>query len=401
MSFESTQPSLSRFLLCLGMLLPTACRASASLNLETPEVDAELEGSASAGGGAEASVRIIREGDKLTYPDAEIEFETASAELRRDTKAVIDGMAEVLRRYPELTVRVEGHTDSRGSAKANKSLSARRATTIEDALVHRGIAPGRLSTTSFGEERPERVEPPYCHNRAESKVAPDKLDECRAIWADNRRAAFVVVKGVETLPDDGEVVSVVSVSLPAKRTPAAVRRPDWALRLFTGYSMALMDGIAHHGGHLGVGLHASQRFGANHRGYIGGGPRLHYRGLGGRDRLANGDYDLTIHQLGAEGNLLVGGGSERVVGLFSLRLGLGASILRGSEESGDIDRDATKLGGWLMGGATVLGKVAPRWSVGGHAELGMIGVPGVGFAAEVGVNAAWHFGIGRRFRLKI
>lgn len=401
MPAPSIRPSLARPLASLLALSLAACHASASLRINSPKGRAEVEGSASVDGNAKASVRIVREGDKLTYPDAEIEFETASADLRSETTHVIDGMAEVLRRYPELTVRVEGHTDSRGSATANKSLSERRALAIRDALVQRGIAEERLSTTSFGEDRPERPEPAYCHNRAESKVPPDKLEECQAIWADNRRAAFVVVEGIESLPADGEVVSEVSASTSSQRRATPRRRPDWALRVFTGYSTTLLGGADHHGGHLGVGVHASQRFGADHRGYIGGGPRLHYRGLRGHERRIDGDYELSIHQLGPEGNLLIGGGSERVVALFSLRAGIGLSILRGSEEDGAVDLDAVKLGGWLLGGLVVLGKVAPRWSVGGHAEFGTLGIPGVGFAAEVGVNAGWHFGIGRRYRLKI
>jgi hypothetical protein len=313
-------------------------------------------------------------------------------------------MAGVLRRYPELTVRIEGHTDSRGSAKANKSLSDRRAASIKEALVERGIAEERLATTSFGEEQPEREEPPYCRNRAESKVPPDKLDECRAIWADNRRAAFVVIKGAETLPDDGATVSEAPIprAAPAPRRRTSLPKgPDWALRVFTGYSTARLRGVGHHGGHLGVGLFPSRRFGASDRGYIGGGPRLHYRGLRGREWFPDGEYALSIHQLGLEGDLLVGGGSRRIVALFSLRAGLGVSVLRGSEESGQVNRDATKLGGWLLGGVVVLGKVAPRWSVGGHAEVGVLGIPGVGFAAELGVNAAWHFGVGRRDRQTI
>ncbi len=400
-----TRSSLRRHLapvlaptLALG---PFACRLDASVELETPSVDAGLEGSANVDGDLRASVRIVREGDKLTYPDAEIEFETASAELRSDTTEVIDTMAAVLRRYPGLHLRVEGHTDSRGSDRANKALSDRRALAIKAALVDRGIVEARLSTASFGEDRPERPEPPYCHNRAESRVPEDKIDECLAIWADNRRAAFVVVEGGEELPAAGEIVGPQASTTVAKATPTPTRRPDWALRLFTGYSTAILNGADHHGGHLGLGLHASQRFGANHRGYIGGGPRLHYRGLRGRESGYVGDYELSVHQLGPEGNLLVGGGSERVVALFSLRAGLGVSVLRGSEEGGAKSLDDTTLGGWLLGGLTVFGKVAPRWSVGGHAEFGALGVPGVGFGGEVGVNVAWHFGIGRRYRLKI
>lgn len=347
-------------------------------------------------------IRIVREGDRLTYADGEIEFETGSAELRgRTTMHVLDEMAAVLRRYPDLEVRVEGHTDSRGSRSANKTLSDQRARAIKQALVDRGVDEARLTTTSYGEDKPQEAEPEACHNRAETKVAADKVEGCRTVWAINRRADFVVVEGAESLPPDG-VVSEEKQR--AAATPTKSRRfshPDWALRAFAGYSNVVVDGAVHHGGHLGVGVFASQRFGRRDRGYLGGGPRLHYRGLRGRDQRFTGAYELSIHQIGPEGDFFIGGGSDRVVGLFTLRAGLGLSILRGSEEDGAVSRDALKFGGWLLGGAMVLGKIAPRWSLGGHAEMGLIGIPEAGFVAEIGVNAAWHFGIGRRYRLKL
>lgn len=399
---SSTRTSIA---LALVLTLAAACKVSgsASLRLEGGDAEGEARGSASTDAGGDAvAIQITRDGDHLNYGDAEIEFETNSAELRGRTSAkILDEMAAVLRRYPALTVRVEGHTDSRGSRSANKDLSDRRARAIKAALVERGIDEARLTTTSHGEERPQQAEPAHCHNTAESKVAADKVDECRRVWAQNRRADFVVVEGAESLPAAGVVSEGPAPARTASAASPRRKYPDWALRLFAGYSTAIVDAVDHHGGHLGLGVFASQRFGRGGRGYLGGGPRLHYRGLRGREDQPGGEYAVSIHQLGPEGDLLIGGGSQRVVGLFSLRAGLGLSILRGSEEGGARSRDALRLGGWLLGGAVVLAKIAPRWSLGGHAEFGLLGIPRVGFAAEIGVNAAWHFGLGRRYRLTI
>jgi hypothetical protein len=321
---------------------------------------------------------------------------------------VLDRLGEVLQQYPTLLVRIEGHTDSRGGRELNQKLSEERAQAIKIALVRRGVGGARLATAGFGEEQPERPEPPYCLNRSEETVKAAKLPECREIWTANRRAAFVVTEGAESLPPAGTDMSDAPKPAEPARPPQE-KRPDWALRMFGGYTFAL-PGIALHGGHVGLGVHASQRFGAQGRGYIGGGPRLHYRGLRGGAEISDGvieeRVDFRLHQFGPEGNLLVGGGSQKVVGLFSLRLGLGVSALKTittadptppmTEPTTTRDR-AIALGGWVLGGVVVLGKLTPRWSLGGHLEAGVTGMTSpTTFLLEAGLNVAWHFGRGRR-----
>lgn len=386
-------------------MLALGCSAKASLSLTTPDggrSGATARGEVKTRGVTGPAVRIVRSGDRLHYENGEIEFETGSAELKGDTTDhVLDELALALNRFPELVVRVEGHTDSRGSVTANQRLSVDRARAIQAALVERGVKGSRLSAEGFGETRPERPEPPTCHNRAESNIAADELPRCQELWSANRRAAFVVTEGGDTLPAEGTVVSepreAVAEAGPTPPPPPQSKRPDWALRMFGGYSLALPDG-AYHGGHIGLGFHASKRFGKRQRGYIGGGPRLHYRGLRRGEIASDSAYQISIHQFGPEGNLLVGGGSKRVVGLFSLRLGLGLNATNGTRTEAGIvtDIDGRDLGGWLLGGVVVLGKLSPRWSLGGHAELGIAGMPTLAIAAELGLNLAWHFGRGRR-----
>lgn len=387
----------------VGALTLPACKGAVSFELETPTTEAKGRTSTSTQTRGPA-VRIVRAGDRLTYENGEIEFETGSAELKGETThEVLDQLAEVLKRYPALVVLVEGRTDSRGSRDSNQRLSEARARSIEAALVKRGVGVDRLSTVGLGESSPARPEPAACHNTAEDKVAKDRVDECLEIWAFNRRSAFVVKEGSESLPTEGSEVSPPPPPVAVAATPALVvkvdRRPDWALRFFGGYALDHQPPTLH-GGHFGVGVHASQRFGKRDRGYIGGGPRLHYRGLVHHktDLATTTETELVMHQFGPEGDLLIGGGSKKLVALLSVRVGLGLSSFKARVTDGPTKSsvDALRLGGWALGGVMVLGKLSPRWSLGGHAEAGILGIPNISLAFEVGLNLAWHFGRGRR-----
>jgi outer membrane protein OmpA-like peptidoglycan-associated protein len=59
-----------------------------------------------------------------------------------------------LNEYPQTTIRVEGHTDASGSAEYNQALSERRALTVKNALVQRGVDGARLNTVGYGKTRP-------------------------------------------------------------------------------------------------------------------------------------------------------------------------------------------------------------------------------------------------------
>ncbi len=74
--------------------------------------------------------------------------------VRDDGKAVLDRQAQWLSRYPQASVRIEGNADERGTAEYNFALAARRAESIKAYLVGHGVPGGRLSTISYGKERP-------------------------------------------------------------------------------------------------------------------------------------------------------------------------------------------------------------------------------------------------------
>ncbi len=82
-------------------------------------------------------------------------FATNSAEIRPEgRRRLMQEVMPVLEANPNLKIRIDGHTDSRGSAAYNQSLSERRAKSVRDFLVERGIAAGRVSSRGFGESQP-------------------------------------------------------------------------------------------------------------------------------------------------------------------------------------------------------------------------------------------------------
>src|SRR5690625_1405323 len=96
-----------------------------------------------------------------------------SDEIRPGAHHTLDGVATTLRDNSDLRVRIEGHTDSVGSAQYNEGLSQRRADSVRDFLSSRGIADHRMTTRGYGESRP---------------VATNETDEGRA---QNRRVEIV------------------------------------------------------------------------------------------------------------------------------------------------------------------------------------------------------------------
>jgi OOP family OmpA-OmpF porin len=80
-------------------------------------------------------------------------FDTASADLRPESYPILDGAAEVLKRYPDLRIEVAGHTDSRSSDAYNLNLSNRRAATVAKYLADKGVT-NTLSSRGYGERQP-------------------------------------------------------------------------------------------------------------------------------------------------------------------------------------------------------------------------------------------------------
>ncbi|MBS3804470.1 MAG: OmpA family protein [Oleiphilaceae bacterium] len=81
-------------------------------------------------------------------------FDLNQAELKPAGEQTIERLAEFMSEYENRRVRVEGYTDSTGDESYNQRLSERRAESVRDALVARGISRDRIETKGFGEEFP-------------------------------------------------------------------------------------------------------------------------------------------------------------------------------------------------------------------------------------------------------
>jgi peptidoglycan-associated lipoprotein len=102
-------------------------------------------------------------------------FTTDSSSLDQRGTAVIDQLGAWMRQYPSTRIRIEGHADERGTRDYNIALGDSRATSIRNRLLQLGITADRLTTVSYGKERP---------------VASGSTP---TVWAQNRRAVFVVL----------------------------------------------------------------------------------------------------------------------------------------------------------------------------------------------------------------
>lgn len=94
--------------------------------------------------------------------------------VRDDQRATLQRQAAWLARNGQFNVTVEGHCDERGTREYNLALGERRANAVKEFLVSAGVAPSRINTISYGEERPAVAE------------------SNEAAWAQNRRAVTIL-----------------------------------------------------------------------------------------------------------------------------------------------------------------------------------------------------------------
>ncbi|MGH7028758.1 peptidoglycan-associated lipoprotein Pal [Brevundimonas sp.] len=104
-------------------------------------------------------------------------FDLDSYSVRPEAQPRLDAQAAWLARYPQVTVRIEGNADERGTREYNLALGARRAEAVRTYLIQRGVPAGRIDTISFGKERP---------------IAEGSNESA---WAQNRNAHTAIVSG--------------------------------------------------------------------------------------------------------------------------------------------------------------------------------------------------------------
>lgn len=83
-----------------------------------------------------------------------IHFDTDQSLIRSDMIAILNTNVSYLKKYSSKAIVIEGHCDERGTNEYNMALGARRAQAVMQYMVSRGIKSSRLTTKSYGEERP-------------------------------------------------------------------------------------------------------------------------------------------------------------------------------------------------------------------------------------------------------
>ena len=173
--------------LMVSLLLLTACAGTDAMDEAAADATSTSSSASSTSGSGDGSnvtagnVPPIADPDPGTEGDLELNvgdrvfFATDSSELTEQSQVTLRRQSEWLQRYPDIHVRIEGHADERGTREYNLGLGQRRANQTREYLISLGISAGRLSTISYGKERPLAL----CSN-----------ENC---WKQNRRAVTTVV----------------------------------------------------------------------------------------------------------------------------------------------------------------------------------------------------------------
>ncbi len=167
------------------LILATAALAIAGCAKKRPEVlpPAPVQNTGDTGA---ATGPVAGAGDGAITPGSNADFQRSVTsntvlfgldqyDIDPAARAILDNQAQWLARYPNVRITIEGHCDERGTREYNLALGDRRANAAKNYLAARGVAASRITTISYGSERP----------------AATGSDD--AAWAQNRRAVTVVL----------------------------------------------------------------------------------------------------------------------------------------------------------------------------------------------------------------
>ena len=152
-----------------GIVLASALMLSACASTQTEDTSGTSDAQVTPAGPAAGSQEdlVVNVGDRVF-------FGYDRYDLTGDARATLQRQAAWLKQHGQVTVTIEGHADERGTREYNLALGARRANAARDYLVSLGVDGTRISTISYGKERPTCVE---------------SMESC---WSQNRRGVTVV-----------------------------------------------------------------------------------------------------------------------------------------------------------------------------------------------------------------
>jgi len=157
-----------------ALLLLAACSSD-------PDTGADKSGSGqTASNGSKDSSASVKPGsvqDFVVNVGDRVFFDFDKSSLKADALATLDKQAEWLKKYSSVSILIEGHCDERGTREYNLALGDRRASSVRDYLVSKGIAKSRVKIISYGKERPA------------------VLGSNEDAWAQNRRGVTTISGG--------------------------------------------------------------------------------------------------------------------------------------------------------------------------------------------------------------
>jgi len=160
-------------------LAVSACASKRPKSAPPPPPAEAITGAEASGANAAAAAGANAAEEETAGPQAGllakrvVYFDFDSSEIKGEGTDIVAAHAKYLASHSNARVRLEGHTDERGSREYNIGLGERRAQSVRRALLLQGASDGQITTVSYGEERP----------------AAAGHDE--TAWAKNRRVEFV------------------------------------------------------------------------------------------------------------------------------------------------------------------------------------------------------------------
>ena len=154
----------------LGALAALSLLSACADKADTSAANTGAGGASSQSGSMAGNAAPGSEEDLVANVGDRVLFGTNESALSPDAQGVLGRQADWLQRYPQVQVQVAGNCDDRGTEEFNLALGQRRANSARDFLVAHGVSSGRVSTISYGKDR------------------PTALGDDESAWAQNRNA---------------------------------------------------------------------------------------------------------------------------------------------------------------------------------------------------------------------
>lgn len=162
-------------------------------------------------------------------------YDFNKATLRPESQTALDELVKLLNENPNVTIELSSHCDYKGSSAYNKLLAQRRAESVVNYLVDKGIARDRLSPVGYGKEKPKTIrkkltekltwlkEGDVLTEEFIKKLDPEKQEICNQL---NRRTEFIVLRTTYGLLDENGQLKPKAKTKTAKPSSTKVKDAD-------------------------------------------------------------------------------------------------------------------------------------------------------------------------------